>query len=157
MRWKYYILLLSSMCDCLWDLLDLLDNFIYLYAKRAKASAPTAERAKSTQSAVSAPWDVKSNPKNCTLSAAPGVGSVGVISAWENNDKVLVQSLGNCSMQEWALLLPACTRLLTVSWRSCNSGDQGLIQFQLRVKAQLRLIAQFLIVQVSILIPKPLH
>ena len=63
------------MCDRLWDLWD---NFPYLYAKRAKPSAPTAERAKSTYSAISALCDVKSNPKKRTLSAGPGVGSVGV-------------------------------------------------------------------------------
>lgn len=63
------------MCDLLRDLLD---NFPYLYAKRAKANAPTPERAKSTYSAISALSDVKSNPKKRTLSAGPGAVSVGV-------------------------------------------------------------------------------
>lgn len=73
-KWKLYSLL-SSMCDCFWDLLE---TFPYLYTRRAKANAPTAERAKSTYSAISALCDVKANPRKRTLLASPGWGSVGV-------------------------------------------------------------------------------
>lgn len=45
------------------------------------------------------------------------MGSVGV-TEWENNETVLVQSLGQLFMQVWALLLPASTRLLTVSFNA---------------------------------------
>lgn len=62
------------MCDLLWNLLD---NFLHLYAKRAKANAPTPKKAKSTYSAISALCDVNSNPKKCTLAAGPGAMSVG--------------------------------------------------------------------------------
>lgn len=72
------------MCD---GLQDLLDNFPYIHARAAKPSAPTAERAKSTYSAISALCAVKSNPKKRTLSAGPGVVSVGVTVRGETRRK----------------------------------------------------------------------
>lgn len=101
------------MADSLWDLLD---NFPYLNARRAKPNAPAAQRAKSTYSAISALCDVKSNPRKCTLSTGFGVTSVGVtVHGKTKRKKVLVNSLGAALSHTCAPLLPASTRLYT--WR----------------------------------------
>jgi len=52
-----------------------LDIVPYLYEISARPSAPIAESANSTYSAISALCDVKSNPRKRTLSASPGVVS----------------------------------------------------------------------------------